>query len=289
MPNLPEPIRHPSVVKAAVSPTAVVLTAAGVGIGLLAQSIVVAIVLGVLGWTGAMAAAVIRQAHRQRAALPKPAALDPYAVPEPWRQLVRQASDAQTRFDNTVGGWPAGPIRDRLVSVQPRLWDDVGEVGTLASRGAALSGWTAGVQAVGRPSAAQLAEELRRTEDERRQLGPGNQERAAALDRTEAAIAAQIRAVHDAGEAEAVILDRLRTIVARLDQTVTSLLLLGAEGGERQAESLGVSLDDIRAEITSLSEGLAETSGGSGPSLAAIPPMHRANEAAEPPPTPPTP
>jgi hypothetical protein len=289
MPNLPEPIRHPSVVKAAISPTAVAVTAAGVLIGVLAQSLVLAIILGVGAWTSRMVAAVILGSRRRRAARPRPAQLDPYSVPEPWRQLVRQASDAQKRFDETVAGWPAGPIRDRLLFVQPRLWDDVRQVGTLASRGAALAGWNQGVQSTGRPSSKQLAEQLRRTEEERRRLGPGSTSREAALDRTEEAIAAQIHALHEASEAEALVLDRLRTIVARLDQTVTSLLLLGVEGGETQAEALGSSLDDIRAEITSLSEGLAETTGTSGGPLAAIPRAPAGDKSAETPPAPPTP
>jgi hypothetical protein len=289
MPNLPEPVRHPSVVKAAVSPTAVAVTAAGVVIGLLAQSIVLAIVLGAVAWAGRMIAAIIMSSRRRRAAMPKPAVLDPYSVPEPWRQLVRQAGDAQDRFDKTVADWPAGPIRDRLLFVQPRLWDDVGQVGMIATRGAALSGWSGGVQSSGRPTAEQLADQLRRTEDERRRLGPDSQGRAAALERTEEAIAAQIRAVHSAADAEARVLDRLRTIVARLDQTVTSLLLLGVEGGATQAQALESSLDEIRGEITSLTEGLAETTAVSGDALAAIPPARRADEHPGPPPASPTP
>jgi hypothetical protein len=289
MANLPEPIRHPSVVKAAVSPTAVVLAAVGVGIGLLANSVVLAVVLGAVAWAGGMVGAAIIRARLRRAARPQPAALDPYSVPEPWRQLVSQASDAQSRFDRTVAEWPPGPIRDRLVYMQPRLWDDVRQIGTIADRGAALSGWNRGVQSSGRPTAEQLADELRRTEQERQRLVPGNENREAALLRREEAIAAQIRALHEAGEAEARVLDRLRTIVARLDETVTSLLLLGVEGGETQAEVLGTSLEDIRAEIGALSEGLAQTASASAGTLAAIPPARGRGDQPETPPAPPTP
>ncbi len=269
---------HPSLVRAAVSPTAVAVTAAGVGIGVLDHSVVVAVILGVGAWVGRMAAAVVSRSRRERAARPKPAQLDPYSVPEPWRQLLRQALDAQARFDHSVQDWPGGPIKERLATIQPRLWGDVEQVGTIARRGAALSGWVAGVAGAGRPSAQQLADQLRATEAERQRVGAGS-ERQASLLRTEEALAAQIRALHNATEAEAMVADRLRVIVARLDESVTSLLVLGAGGGESDADALMSSLDQINEEITSLSKGLAEASSTANP---ALPP-------ASPPPAPPTP
>src|SRR5581483_6712293 len=139
MPNLPAIIRHPSVVRATVSPTAVALAAAGAGIGVLDHSVILAVVLAAAGWTGRMAAAVIARMHRDRAAQPRPAALDPWSVPEPWRQLLHQAMDAQARFDQAIADWPSGPIRDRLGYLQPRLWNDVAQVGGIANRGAALA------------------------------------------------------------------------------------------------------------------------------------------------------
>jgi len=225
-----------------------------------------------------MVAAVISRARKTRAAQPKPAALDPWSVPEPWRQLLHQAMDAQSRFDHSVADWPAGPIRERLTDLQPRVWADVEHVGTIAKRGAALSGWVAGVAGTGRPSAQQLADKLRAAEAERTRAAAGS-ERYASLERTEEALAAQIRALHNASEAESMVADRLRVIVARLDEAVTSLLVLGAGGGETEADTLTASLDEINDEITSLSRGLAEASGTSVP---ALPP-------AAPPPGPPTP
>src|SRR5581483_5129599 len=109
----------------------------------------------------------------------------------------------------------------RLGYLQPRLWNDVAQVGGIANRGAALAGWSGGIQATGRPSAEDLAAKLRGLEAERRRAPEGSA-RAASLARSEDAVAAQIRALHEAEEAEAMVLDRLRVIVARLDQTVTS-------------------------------------------------------------------
>jgi hypothetical protein len=299
VPNLPEPVLHPSTVRSAVSPPAIVAAAIGAGIGVLAQSVILAVVLGVGFWSVLMMVEAFARARRRRAAQPKPAQLDPWSVPEPWRQLLHQADSAQSRFDDAVKEWPAGPIRERLTDLQPRLWGDVEDIGTIARRGAALSSWTAGVPATGRPSADQLAEQLRQTEAEKQRLAGRSARRDASLARTEEAIAAQIRAVRSAEEARSVVLDRLRVVVARLDETVTSLLVLGAGGGETQAGSVTASLDEINEEITALLHGLAEatstSSGAVGPlePLTPLPPSGATTqehvEAVQPPPAPPTP
>ena len=294
MPNLPEVVRHPSLVRAAVSPRAVAVTAAGVGIGLATvQSVVLAVVLGAGAWLGRMAVAVVRRSRRDRAARPKPADLDPWSVPEPWRQLVRQAVAAQAQFDQAVQEWPPGPIKDRLVWVQPRLWADVEHVGRVAHRGASLGGWNREAAAgAGRPTARDLSDQLRRAEAERRSVGQHSPDRAAALARTEEALAAQLRALRKAEEAAADAQDRLRVLVARLQDAVTALLVLGVDAtGASGTESLAESIESISEEINALHDGLADASEsalGSGPAavpLSAPPPA--ALEA--PPQTPPGP
>jgi hypothetical protein len=301
VPNLPEPVRHPSpsTVRAAVSPSAVAAALVGVGVGVLAHSVVLAVILGVGFWSIIVAAGMFLRSRREKAARPKPAQVDPWSVPEPWRQLLHQADNAQSRFNQAIQDWPPGPIRERLTDLQPRLWADVGDIGTIAHRGAALSSWVSGVPATGRPTATQLGEQLRRTEAERQKLAGRSASRDASLARTEEAIAAQLRAVNNASEAEALVLDRLRVVVARLDETVTSLLLLGAGGGEAQADSVTASLDQINDEVTALLRGLAEATGTSTEALGPLgsptplppptPAPHEPAEAAQPPPTPPTP
>lgn len=289
MRHLPEPVRHPSVVRAAVSPTAVAVTAAGAGIGLaLDRSIVLAVVLGAGAWLGRMAVAVAARARRARAARPKPADVDPWSVPEPWRQLVRQAVTAQSRFDEAVAGWPQGPTRDRLVSLQPRLYAEVEDVGALAHRGATLTGWTPGGTATaGLPSAKQLSEQLGQIGAERRTVGRQAPRRDASLARTEEAIAAQLRAVRNAEEAAALVHDRLRLLVAQLDEAVTAVLIMGVEPSGESADALSGSLDTILEQITALQQGLADTSSGSldmGPTAALPSPTPT-----QPPPTSPTP
>jgi hypothetical protein len=300
VPNLPEPVLHPSTVRAAVSPTAIAAGALGAGIGVLDHSVILAVILGAGFWSARMAAGMFARARRRRAARPKPAELDPWSVPEPWRQLLQHAMSAQSRFDQAIQDWPPGPIQERLTDLQPRLWADVGDIGTIARRGAGLSAWVSGVPATGRPSEVQLAEQLRQTEAERQQVAGRSARRDASLARTEEAIAAQIRAVHNASEAESLVLDRLRVVVARLDETVTSLLVLGAGGGEAQADSATASLDAINDEITALLRGLAEATSTSAGALGAVSPpaslppppaaaAHETLEVAQPPPAPPTP
>lgn len=263
MPNLPEPVRqrglvvtHPSVVRAAVGPTAIAVTAAGALIGVLAHSIVLAVALGAGAWFIRMLVAMIVRLVEENKARPRPAQLDPWSVPEPWRQLVQQAQAAQTRFDQTVKERPEGPIRDRLVALQPRLYAGMEEVASVAKRGAAIGGWSGGVAVPGRPSKSQLSEQLREVEQERQHLDGKGSQREAVLARTEEAIAAQLRSVRSAEEAAGMVHDRLRVLVASLDQSVTSLLSLGVDG----ADAVEGHVQELAEEITALSRGLKEAS-----------------------------
>jgi hypothetical protein len=273
--NLPEPIRplrrpiHPALYRAAVSPTAVVVTGAGAGIGLLAHSIVLTVVLAVAGWTGRMAAAVGFRRRRERAARPRPAEIDPWSVPEPWRQLLQQAASAQSRFDQAVAGWPPGPTHDRLTSLQPRIYAEVGQLGVLARQGAAATGWSGAAFSSGRPSGDQLARELAQVQAERARLGSAPTGRQAELDRREEAIAAQLRAVRRAGEAGAELQDRLRMSVARLDETVTELLTV--ESQDTDPAGVASALDELSDGIVSLRAALTETTGVPGEPGAAPP------------------
>lgn len=275
MSNLPEPVRrrdlliHPSLLKAAVSPTAVAATAVGAGIGVLDRSVVLAVVLAAVGWGGRMTAAVIARARREQAARPRPAQLDPWSVPEPWRQVLQQASTAQTRFVQAVDDWPPGPIRDRLDAIRPRFYAEMDALAAMARRGAALTGWTGGsLSAAARPSADELARDLRRAESERVRLAGTSPGREAQLARTEEAIAAQLRALRSSEEAAAVVHDRLRVAVAKLDETITTVLVLGAESPPAgHAESVVEALQDLNDEMTALHAGLTQATGSPPDSL----------------------
>jgi hypothetical protein len=251
----PRQVLTPALLRAGVSPTAVAVTAAGAGIGILDHSVILSVVLAAGAWMGRMAIALGARRREARAARPRPAVLDPWSVPEPWRQLLRQASGAQTRFDRAVSGWPDGPTRDRLVSLQLRVYTEVGRLGALARQGAATAGWSGTSTAAGQPAVEDLAAELRRTQADLARVGPEATERRRALARREAAIAAQLRSRRHAEDAAEMLHDRLRSAVARLDQSVTDLLVAEPAGSES-------ALDELTDGISSLGAALAE---GGGP------------------------
>ena len=281
MDNLPEPVPHrqvearhrtlsPSLVRAAVSPTAVAVVAVGAGIGVADHSAILAVVLAAGGWLSRMGAAVIGGRRRARAAAPKPAALDPWSVPEPWRQLLQEALSVQSRFDQTVANWPAGPIRDHLGELQPRVWAEVDELGAMARRGAAATGWTGATVGPGPLTSERISEDLRRVQAERGRLAPAAAARAGELTRREEALAAQLRARYRAERLAADAQDRLRSAVARLDGAVTDLIATGSLARD-EAQPAGPgpldvadALDGLSDEIGSLRAAIAETSGAAG-------------------------
>ena len=267
MSNLPEPYRrpphpvHPGLLKAAVSPTAVAVTAAGAGIGLLDHSILLTVILAACGWTGRMVAAAFALRRRERAARPRPAELDPWSVPEPWRQLLQQASDAQSRFDQAVAAWPPGPTRDRLATLQPRIYEEVARLGVTARQGAAAGGWNGAIYGAGRPSPESLGEELKRVQADRARLVDKAPGRDAELARREEAVAAQLRAARRAVQVSDELQDRLRRAVARLDETVSELMVVEASPATVEPVGVTSALDELRDGVTSLREALTEASG----------------------------
>lgn len=268
MTNLPEPVRPrrpavtPDLIKAAVSPTAAALTAAGAGIGVLDHSVVLVIVLAAVGWSGRMAAALIARSRRRRAERPRPPELDPWSVPEPWRQLVEQAASARIRFDQVINSWPAGPTRDELRTLQPLVWEHVGQVGILAQRGAAADGWNGATFVPGRPRAADLRDELGHIQREK--LRFAGTARAADAERREAALAAELRDVRRQEELSQGVRDRLRAAVVRLEATVVELVTVEPPGSGRSAAGAGgvaTALDELSDRLSSLRVALTETTG----------------------------
>jgi hypothetical protein len=270
LPQRPDPVRHPgpvpdrkaSLARAAVSPSAAIVTAAGFLIGLAAQSLTLAIVLAVVAWLGRMVVALAKTRRR----LPV-VEIDPIAVSEPWRQYVRQALAARQRFDEAISKWPPGPLHDRLMMLQPRMGQATEEVWTVAQQGAALDGTVRGVSTgPTRPSSEQLSMELRQIQAERQQ-NPAP-ERQAALARSEDTVAAQLRAVHRSETTRAEVLDRLRLLTARMDEAATQLLALGLDRptGEGSVDEVAGSVEAVLEEMGALQQGLREAeAAASGP------------------------
>src|SRR5207302_6037710 len=123
--------------RAAISPSAVVLGAAGVGLSLIASLPVAAVVgVGVCGWGLGVAVSAARTSRRRRRRRRREQ-IDPYAVPDPWRRFVRESLTAETKFNQAVRRHPAGPMRDRLFSVGRRVDDAVRECWRVAQLGSA--------------------------------------------------------------------------------------------------------------------------------------------------------
>lgn len=240
----------PSLARAAVSPAALVVTLAGALIGLAAHSWPLAVALAVLAWAGRMAAAIVLRRRRLAAARPRPAELDPWSVPAPWRSLVDQAGRAQDRFDQALVDWPAGPIRDRMAGLQPRLWEQMAAVADMARTGAAIGS--------SRRATEEFSAQLRAVQQERARPDPAAASRATDLESREEALAAQLRSARRTEEASRDLFDRLETLVARLDATVTDLLALRADSqAATGSEPLESAMEGLGDEITSLRAGLA--------------------------------
>src|SRR5918993_969822 len=118
----------PPVARAVTSPLGIVALGAGASIGiLLGGGVAGAVILGLLGWGGRVAAAIPRA--------PAEARIDPFTLADPWRRYVTDALQARARFADAVGSAREGPMRDRLLEIQSRVDTGLQEVWRIARRG----------------------------------------------------------------------------------------------------------------------------------------------------------
>jgi hypothetical protein len=251
--NLPVVSTRHRLARAAISPSGAVLTGAGVAIGVLDHSVVVAVVLGVVGWGLRMSVAALR-ASLARHPL-RTVTIDPWAVSEPWRDYVRQALAAEGRFDHVAATAASGPTQERLASLLPQVRHATEEIWALAQQGAALS------TRPGSTSTESLSNEMRQVQAERARSAAGA-DRVASLARREEALAAQIHARRRAESAAASAADRLGILTARLDEAVTTLIEAVVAGrGVEETERVAGSVASLADEIESLRQGLLEAGG----------------------------
>jgi len=204
---------------------------------------------------------------RRRARSEEPAAIDPWAVPEPWRGFVRQALGAQRRFAQAIASGPPGLLGERLgADTLSRLAEGVQHVWSAARQGAVLTG-------AGPSRTAQLSEDLHRAQAQRLGLGPGAPPaQAEAAGREEEAVAAQLRAARRGEAAVEELTTRLRLLTARLDEAVTSAVSLNL--AEQDGVALAGWTDPVMSvvdDIDALHQGLIEVGRPEGP-LAGGPP-----------------
>ena len=190
--------------------------------------------------------------------------IDPFALPEPWRGLVQQAVDAGKRFDLAVEAWPAGPLRDRLVSLEPAVDAQVRGVWVTARQGATISGgFPPGMK---HPAVEDLSAELEAVQLERSDLPASDRARREELDRAEQALASQVQAARRAKSTSDAVEGRLRVLVARLDDAVTSVVALtAAPGGAGDVEGAVGTVEGLAQEIAALQASFGEAAQLPGP------------------------
>ena len=257
--RIPEGARTPSVARAAVSPSAVIATGAGVAVGLLiGLPVLGAVVVGAGCWGVRMALAAASSSRRRRAALPEP--IDPYVVPEPWRGFVQQALTAQTRFAEAAGRARPGPLHDRLGEVTARMGDGVRECWRVAHLGASIASALTALDAAG------TSRQLRQVQDQRHRAGSAGSGSAGsapdAIDQTEVALASRLQS---ARRMEAVVqrtTDRLRVLTAQLGEAVAAAVELSLDAGDETAAApIAGSVDSIVGEMKALRQATEEAEG----------------------------
>jgi hypothetical protein len=252
--RVPESVRTPSVARAAVSPSAVVVTGVGVAVSMFAGlPVLAALGVGAVCWGARVGVAAGLARRRHRANQPEP--IDPYAVPEPWRSFVREALTAQLKFGQAVERCQPGPLQDRLREVAGRVGDGVRECWRAAHLGASISVALAELD----PSA--TSRQLRQVQDQRRGLAPGTPS-LEALDATEAALATRLQT---AKRMEGVVqrtTDRLRVLTAQLDEAVAETVELSLAAGDPiVVQPIAGSIESVVGEIESLRRAMAEAEG----------------------------
>lgn len=253
---LPAPV--PAAAHAAISPSALLLGAAGMAAGLIVGLPALAAVIVGAGFWGIRVGAGAALAGSRRRRARRPETIDPYAVAEPWRGFVRESLTAQAKFDQAVARSRAGPLRDRLADVSSRLHDGVGECWRVAHLGAALDAARGALDPEG------TSGQLRRLQASR--VRGLSKEATKATDETEAAMAAQLQAARRVEAARQRATDRLRVLTAELNAAVACAVELSLDAGDgAAAQELAGNVESVVGEIEALRRALEETTGRSSP------------------------
>ncbi len=241
--KLPERVRTPAVLRAALSPSAVLLAGAGAS----------AAILGGLPFAVAGAAGALAYAARVALAVPRGKAgdkINPSQVGEPWRKFVVEAQQAQQRFDRTVRQTPDGPLRDRLGTIGRRVGDGVHECWRIARQGDVLQ------RALQQLNQDEVESDLASVNSE---LGDASGSRKESLQRTREALLAQRRSYERIANVWSEARDKLQVLNAQLDEAVARAVELSVHGADPDKVSpLGDDVDSLVGELESLRLGLEE-------------------------------
>jgi len=181
------------------------------------------------------------------------AAIDPFAVNEPWRRFIQDALQARSRFDETVAATRPGPLRDRLREIGRSLDDGVTGTWAIARQGQRL-----------RDARRRIDTRQVRSRLDAVQRGTVPNDVAAARS-YEAQLAAAERLDAIGSEAEA----KLRLMQAQLDEAVAHATELSVRSGEvGELSSVETEIARVAEQMQALRLALEEVNrtDGSAPS-----------------------
>lgn len=241
--RLPERVRTPAVLDAALSPSALLLAGVGASAAILAGLGPLAVVGGLVGWAARVALAVPRGRAGDR--------INPSQVREPWRRFVIEAQQAQTRFDRTVKQTQDGPLKERLGTIGRRIADGVQECWRIARQGDVLQ---SALQQLNRD---EVEADLARVDD---QIHSADGARRESLTRTREALVAQRNAYLRIESVWVEARNRLEVLNAQLDEAVARAVELSVRGtGDLDdLNPLTASVEHLVEELESLRLGLEE-------------------------------
>jgi hypothetical protein len=236
----------PPVARAITSPLGILALGAGASIGiLLGGGLAGAVVLGLVGWGGRVAAAIPRA--------PADARIDPFTLADPWRRYVTDALQARTRFAEAVGSAREGPMRDRLVEIQSRVDTGVEEVWRIARRGHDL------VDARRRVDPEAIRRDIAATEAHAEQPWATDSTTQRTLESLRAQLGTVERLERVIGDADS----QLRLLNARLDEAAARTIELSVQAHDvTELGGLGDDVDQMVDEMEALRLAIEETGGG---------------------------
>jgi hypothetical protein len=251
--------------RVAVSPAALGgLAAGGVLAGAAGLPVIVIGGVALAGWLAGAAAVSARRLLTQNRRTeqaggpvqPKP---NPYAVPQPWRDLVADVLRSQQRFAQTAAATRDGPLRLQLERLSRRVDDGVRECWMIAQRGAVLAA------AVARLDPIEMRRRLALVESQLAGTDPSSPG-AARIRETAEAVRSQLASVQRIEGVAEDTRSRLQLLAARLGEAVAEAVELSVGQAQVVAvDALATSVDTVVGELEALGRAVAETDAAERP------------------------
>ena len=229
----------PPVARAILSPLSIWLLGAATAIGIVVGlPIVAAAAIGIAAYGTKVGLSIPRNTKGER--------IDPFVLSEPWRGYVQAAQSAKLRFDRTVAGTRAGPLRDHLTQLSSRLEDGIEESWRIASRGDDIDG------ALAQLNTAQAQAELQQLRDQQQQQGSSPD-----VESTIQSLEAQISSGKRMQDVSTSTRNRLRLLDARFDELVARAVEVSV--GSADSGVLGNDVNELVTELEGLRLAIDDT------------------------------